>query len=91
MKQIKAQLDELSFAPRRFASLRAVELAETLGERLGVARATTYRYVGALCDSGSWCRYPVVATCWDHASSNSTAPCSCRSGGSRRRQRRSFS
>lgn len=30
---IKAQLDELSFAPRRFASHRAVELAEALGER----------------------------------------------------------
>ena len=30
---IKAQLDELSFAPRRFASERAVELAESLGER----------------------------------------------------------
>ena len=30
---IKAQLDELAFAPRRFASERAVELAETLGER----------------------------------------------------------
>ncbi len=29
---IKAQLDELSFAPRRFAPLRAVELAEALGE-----------------------------------------------------------
>jgi hypothetical protein len=27
------QLDELSFAPRRFAPLRAVELAEALGER----------------------------------------------------------
>ncbi len=30
---IKQQLDELSFAPRRFAPLRAVELAEALGER----------------------------------------------------------
>ncbi|MBK7061125.1 MAG: aspartate aminotransferase family protein [Rubrivivax sp.] len=30
---IKAQLDELSFAPRRFAPLRAVELAERLGEK----------------------------------------------------------
>jgi 4-aminobutyrate aminotransferase len=30
---IKAQLDELSFAPRRFASERAVELAEALGDR----------------------------------------------------------
>jgi len=30
---IKRQLDELSFAPRRFASERAVELAEALGER----------------------------------------------------------
>src|SRR5215471_10191171 len=30
---IKAQLDALSFAPRRFASERAVELAEALGER----------------------------------------------------------
>ena len=30
---IKQQLDALSFAPRRFASLRAVELAEALGER----------------------------------------------------------
>jgi 4-aminobutyrate aminotransferase len=30
---IKAQLDALSFAPRRFASARAVELAEALGER----------------------------------------------------------
>ena len=30
---IKRQLDELSFAPRRFAPLRAVELAESLGER----------------------------------------------------------
>ncbi len=30
---IKAQLDELSFAPRRFASLRAVELAEALSTR----------------------------------------------------------
>jgi 4-aminobutyrate aminotransferase len=30
---IKAQLDELSFAPRRFASERAVELAESLGAR----------------------------------------------------------
>jgi 4-aminobutyrate aminotransferase len=30
---IKAQLDELSFAPRRFASERAVELAEALGAR----------------------------------------------------------
>jgi len=30
---IKAQLDTLSFAPRRFASLRAVELAEALGRR----------------------------------------------------------
>ncbi len=27
---IKAQLDELSFAPRRFASVRAIELAEAL-------------------------------------------------------------
>lgn len=26
--------------------------AEMLGEQLGVARATTYRYVGALCDAG---------------------------------------
>ncbi len=32
---IKAQLDALSFAPRRFASERAVELAEALGERFG--------------------------------------------------------
>jgi 4-aminobutyrate aminotransferase len=30
---VKRQLDELSFAPRRFAPLRAVELAEALGER----------------------------------------------------------
>ena len=30
---IRRQLDELSFAPRRFAPLRAVELAEALGER----------------------------------------------------------
>ncbi|HET9820707.1 MAG TPA: aspartate aminotransferase family protein [Burkholderiaceae bacterium] len=30
---IRAQLDELSFAPRRFASERAVELAEALSER----------------------------------------------------------
>lgn len=30
---IKSQLDELSFAPRRFASARAVELAEALGAR----------------------------------------------------------
>ncbi|MBL8329141.1 MAG: aspartate aminotransferase family protein [Rubrivivax sp.] len=30
---IKAQLDELSFAPRRFAPLRAVELAEALADR----------------------------------------------------------
>lgn len=30
---IKAQLDQLSFAPRRFASERAVELAEALGAR----------------------------------------------------------
>ncbi|MBL8287481.1 MAG: aspartate aminotransferase family protein [Rubrivivax sp.] len=30
---IKAQLDELSFAPRRFASVRAVELAEALSRR----------------------------------------------------------
>jgi 4-aminobutyrate aminotransferase len=30
---IKAQLDELSFAPRRFAPLRSVELAEALGEQ----------------------------------------------------------
>ena len=30
---IKAQLDTLSFAPRRFASARAVELAEALGAR----------------------------------------------------------
>ena len=30
---IKTQLDELSFAPRRFAPLRAVELAEALGAR----------------------------------------------------------
>jgi 4-aminobutyrate aminotransferase len=30
---IKAQLDELSFAPRRFASERAVQLAEALSER----------------------------------------------------------
>jgi 4-aminobutyrate aminotransferase len=30
---IKAQLDALSFAPRRFASARAVELAEVLGEK----------------------------------------------------------
>jgi 4-aminobutyrate aminotransferase len=30
---IKSQLDELSFAPRRFASVAAVELAEALGER----------------------------------------------------------
>jgi 4-aminobutyrate aminotransferase len=30
---IKAQLDELCFAPRRFASERAVELAEALGAR----------------------------------------------------------
>ncbi len=30
---IKAQLDELSFAPRRFASERAVELAEKLSQR----------------------------------------------------------
>ena len=30
---IKRQLDELSFAPRRFAPLRAVELAEALNER----------------------------------------------------------
>ena len=30
---IKAQLDELSFAPRRFASVRAVELAEALSAR----------------------------------------------------------
>ena len=30
---IKQQLDELSFAPRRFAPLRAVELAEALGAR----------------------------------------------------------
>jgi 4-aminobutyrate aminotransferase len=30
---IKAQLDALSFAPRRFASERAVELAEALGSR----------------------------------------------------------
>lgn len=30
---IKAQLDVLSFAPRRFASARAVELAEALGAR----------------------------------------------------------
>ncbi len=33
LQAIKAQLDALSFAPRRFASLRAVELAEALGER----------------------------------------------------------
>jgi 4-aminobutyrate aminotransferase len=30
---IKAQLDDLCFAPRRFASERAVELAEALGDR----------------------------------------------------------
>lgn len=30
---VKAQLDALSFAPRRFANSRAVELAEALGER----------------------------------------------------------
>ena len=30
---IKAQLDELSFAPRRFVSERAVELAEALSRR----------------------------------------------------------
>lgn len=30
---VKAQLDELSFAPRRFASVRAVELAEALAQR----------------------------------------------------------
>ncbi len=30
---VKRQLDELSFAPRRFAPLRAVELAERLSER----------------------------------------------------------
>jgi 4-aminobutyrate aminotransferase len=30
---IKAQLDALSFAPRRFANARAVELAEALGEQ----------------------------------------------------------
>jgi 4-aminobutyrate aminotransferase len=30
---VKAQLDELSFAPRRFAPLRAVELAEALSEK----------------------------------------------------------
>ncbi len=30
---IKAQLDELSFAPRRFASARAVELAEALSQQ----------------------------------------------------------
>ena len=30
---IKRQLDDLSFAPRRFAPLRAVELAEALGQR----------------------------------------------------------
>jgi len=30
---VKAQLDSLSFAPRRFAPLRAVELAEALNER----------------------------------------------------------
>ena len=33
---IKAQLDELSFAPRRFASDRAVELAERLGSHFKV-------------------------------------------------------
>jgi 4-aminobutyrate aminotransferase len=33
---IKAQLDELSFAPRRFASVAGVELAEALGERFRV-------------------------------------------------------
>ncbi len=33
LRAVKTQLDELSFAPRRFASLRAVELAEALGER----------------------------------------------------------
>jgi len=33
LQAVKTQLDELSFAPRRFASLRAVELAEALGER----------------------------------------------------------
>jgi 4-aminobutyrate aminotransferase len=33
LQAVKKQLDELSFAPRRFASLRAVELAEALGER----------------------------------------------------------
>ena len=33
IQAVKDQLDELSFAPRRFAPLRAVELAEALGER----------------------------------------------------------
>jgi 4-aminobutyrate aminotransferase len=33
LQAVKTQLYELSFAPRRFASLRAVELAEALGER----------------------------------------------------------
>ena len=35
---IKAQLDELSFAPRRFASERAVELAEALSASSGAHR-----------------------------------------------------
>jgi hypothetical protein len=37
---IKAQLDALSFAPRRFASDRAVELAEALGAKFRHSPAT---------------------------------------------------
>jgi 4-aminobutyrate aminotransferase len=37
---IKAQLDALSFAPRRFASERAVELAEALGARFAALTGT---------------------------------------------------
>ncbi len=37
---IKAQLDALSFAPRRFASERAVELAEALGSRFEALAGT---------------------------------------------------
>jgi 4-aminobutyrate aminotransferase len=46
---IKAQLDELSFAPRRFAPERAVQLAERLGERF---RALTGQHGRVLFTTG---------------------------------------
>jgi 4-aminobutyrate aminotransferase len=44
---IKAQLDALSFAPRRFASERAVELAEALGARFRALTGSAARVLFA--------------------------------------------